>query len=137
MQHGVILMGTISLLFILIILFVYISIFKRLLSILAIACLIQKSSWKAFNVSFSLWYLQCVDIMFCNCAFIFFIIVTCGIRVLLYLWLFREVQISYNIICTIVSISLIVCLLCLLTLSVSKCCCALYFCPVSFVTCGW
>ena len=68
----------------------------------------QKGSWKMFRVSFSLWYLQCVCIMFRICAFILFMIVSCGIKVLSYLWLFVEVQISNSIICTIVKISLVV-----------------------------
>ena len=82
---------------------IYISMIRRLFSILAITSLIQKSSWKAFNVSFSLWYLKCVYMIFRNCAFILFIIVSCGISGLSYLWLFLEVQISYNIIYWIVS----------------------------------
>ena len=75
--------------------------------------------------------------MFRICAFILFMIVSCGVRVLSYLWLFLDVQISYIIICTMVKISFVVCLFCLFVLSVRRCYCGLFFCPVSFVKCVW
>ena len=65
--------------------------------------------------------------MFCICAFVLFMIVSCGIKVLSYLWLFLEVQISCIIICTMVKISFVVCLFCLFALSVRRCCCGLFF----------
>ena len=65
--------------------------------------------------------------MFRIWAFILFMIVSCGIKVLSYLWLFLEVQISCIIICTMVKISFVVCLFCLFALSVRRCCCGLFF----------
>ena len=54
-------------------------------------------------------------------------IVSCDIKVLSCLWLFLQVQISYSIICTIVKISLVIFLLCLLALTVRRCCFRLFF----------
>ena len=70
--------------------------------------------------------------MFRICAFILLMIVSCGIKVLSYLWLFLEVQISYSMICSLVRISLLVSLLCLLVHGVSRCCCELVFLSCQF-----
>ena len=45
-----------------------------------------------------------------SCAFILFIMVCCGIRVLSYLLLFLHSQISLIIICMTVSVNFVVCL---------------------------
>lgn len=109
--------------------------YQLLIFALASAWLIRNCSVNVCSVSFSLWYLQCVCIMFRICVFILVIILFCSIKVLSYLMLFLVTQISY-IICIIANVNFLVFLFSLLTLSVSKCCSELQFFPVSLVSIG-